>query len=341
MPQPAHCSRLHRLRCVALLAALGAVASLHVAPQALAASASAEARATPAQLLEQGRAAMIGGSFDDAQRLLRQATTEGAAAAMTTLGQMHQHGYGMPASEQQALVWYRKADAAGDGEGTARLGYLLAQGASPTEQRTGIALVRRAATTDIPFARYALAMLYLQGRGVARDEAMAINLLESAVAAGDPSAQRALGMLYLEGRGVQEHPSMAAILLTEAARQGEMPAQARLGLLYRDGWGVERDEFEAAYWLERAAERGNVEAMAQLALLLVNGSEIPKDPARAVELLQQAAAAGNPLAQFELGRLMLEGRNLPQDAKQGIALIRRAADTGFSAANRFLKETQL
>jgi TPR repeat protein len=81
--------------------------------------------------------------------------------------------------------------------------------------------------------------------------------------------------------------------------------------------------------------------MAQLALLLVNGSEIPKDPARAVELLQQAAAAGNPLAQFELGRLMLEGRNLPQDAKQGIALIRRAADTGFSAANRFLKETQL
>jgi hypothetical protein len=38
---------------------------------------------------------------------------------------------------------------------------------------------------------------------------------------------------------------------------------------------------------------------------------------------------------------MLEGRNLPQDAKQGIALIRRAADTGFSAANRFLKETQL
>jgi TPR repeat protein len=315
MPQPAHCSRLHRLRCVALLAALGAVAPLHVAPQALAASASAEARATPAQLLEQGRAAMIGGSFDDAQRLLRQATTEGAAAAMTTLGQMHQHGYGMPASEQQALVWYRKADAAGDGEGTARLGYLLAQGASPTE--------------------------HLQSRGVARDEAMAINLLESAVAAGDPSAQRALGMLYLEGRGVQEHPSMAAILLTEAARQGEMPAQARLGLLYRDGWGVERDEFEAAYWLERAAERGNVEAMAQLALLLVNGSEIPKDPARAVELLQQAAAAGNPLAQFELGRLMLEGRNLPQDAKQGIALIRRAADTGFSAANRFLKETQL
>jgi hypothetical protein len=341
MPRPFHLRALHRLRLGTLLAALGAGLLSAAAHSALAANANVETRATPAQLLEQGRAALLGGTFDEAQRLLRQAAAEGVAAAMTTLGEMHQHGYGVPASERQALVWYRKADAAGDGEGTARLGFALAQGESAIEQRTGIALVRRAASADVPFARYALAMLYHQGRGVVRDEAMAINLLEAAVAAGEPSAQRTLGIFYLEGRGVQEHPSMAAILLTEAARQGEMPAQARLGLLYRDGLGVERDEFEAAYWLERAADRGNVQAMAQLALLLANGSEIPKDPARSVELLQRAASAGNPLAQFELGRLLLEGRNLPQDAKEGIALIRRAAGTGLSEANRFLKETLL
>lgn len=330
-----------RLRRGALLAALGAVALLPAAHSAPVQKEGVEVRATPAQLLEQGQASLLGGDFAEAQRLLRQAAAEGIAAAMTRLGEMHEHGYGVPASERQALVWYRKADAAGDGEGSARLGFALAQGPSPIEQRTGIALVRRAVSADIPFARYALAMLYLQGRGVAPDEGLAINLLESAVAGGDPSAQRALGLRYLEGRGVQEHPSMAAILLTEAARQGEMLAQASLGRIYRDGLGVERDEHEAAYWLERAAERGSIEATAQLALLLTQGSQIRHDPARAVELLQRAAAAGNPLAQFELGRLMLEGRNLPQNAPEGLALIRRAAGTGLPEAHRFLKETLL
>ena len=54
-------------------------------------------------------------------------------------------------------------------------------------------------------------------------------------------AQDALGYVYLEGRGMPKDDQQAAAWFRKAADQGYVPAQNKLGFLYQNGEGVEKD----------------------------------------------------------------------------------------------------
>ena len=208
---------------------------------------------SPDELLAQGRMAVFARDYADALRLFRQAATAGSARALSAIGDLHERGFGVARSDREATVWYRKAIAAGDAQGQARIGFMLVRSATPADVQLGVAMIRQAVAKGDAFGRFVLATLYMQGRAVPRDDAMAATLLEAASAQGEPSAQSLLGQMYLEGRGVPMHAGMALMLLTEAARQGDTAAQNRLGALFRKGWGIERDEQEAAYWRKPAS----------------------------------------------------------------------------------------
>ena len=80
------------------------------------------------------------------------------------------------------------------------------------------------------------------------DEA-AVKWFRLAAEQGDAAGQSNLGVMYLEGRGVDRNDAEAANWIRKAALQGEPLAQYNLGLLFRDARGVEQDEVEAAWWL--------------------------------------------------------------------------------------------
>jgi TPR repeat protein len=74
--------------------------------------------------------------------------------------------------------------------------------------------------------------------------------------AGDVEAQVALAGLYLDGLGVARDQAEGARWYRLAAEQGEPVAQMNLGDLYSRGQGVPKDLAQAYLWLSLAAAQG-------------------------------------------------------------------------------------
>lgn len=86
----------------------------------------------------------------------------------------------------------------------------------------------------------------------AGDFKAAAEILQHLASQGDPSAQINLAMLYLQGKGVAKDEAMAASLLDQSARQGNVSAAMNLGILFRNGQGVEKNLEHAYMWLQVA-----------------------------------------------------------------------------------------
>ncbi|KAI9348458.1 TPR repeat protein [Zopfochytrium polystomum] len=73
-----------------------------------------------------------------------------------------------------------------------------------------------------------------------------------------------LGLMYLNGEGVAKDDAEAARWFRKAAKRGLACGQRNLGVLCLEGRGVRRDPFEARKWLEKAAEQGDATAVRML-----------------------------------------------------------------------------
>jgi len=80
-------------------------------------------------------------------------------------------------------------------------------------------------------AQRLLALRYLRGRGVGRDEALAHQWMERAAAQGFALAQRGLGELLEQGVGVPRDIAGAERLYRLSAHQGDPIAQRHLARL--------------------------------------------------------------------------------------------------------------
>ena len=81
---------------------------------------------------------------------------------------------------------------------------------------------------------------------------------------GDAFAQYSLGLRYVDGRGVAKDDAEAVKWYRKAAGQGNADGQFELGYMYESGRGVAKDEAEAAKWYQKAAMLGNVNAVRRL-----------------------------------------------------------------------------
>ncbi len=81
---------------------------------------------------------------------------------------------------------------------------------------------------------------------------------------GHAEAQYALAGLYMEGKGVPQDFTEAAERYRQAAERGHAMAQYRLGMLHVVGRGVPRDRGDAERWLKRAAAQRETEPEAAL-----------------------------------------------------------------------------
>ncbi|HLY06160.1 MAG TPA: tetratricopeptide repeat protein, partial [Rhizomicrobium sp.] len=146
--------------------------------------------------------------------------------------------------------------------------------------------------------------------------------------AGHAKAEEVLGLAYLDGDGVAVNEAEGAKWLQRAAARGEAVAAWRLGTLYERGHGVAADPVKAAQWYAVAAKAGNRKAMHNLAVAYAQGAGVRKDLALAAQWFTRAANLGLADSQFNLAVLYERGLGVPQSLEQAYKWYAIAADRG-------------
>ena len=180
------------------------------------------------------------------------------------------------------------------------LGRVLDKGGFPAE---AAAAFRIAAERGHPIAQNNLGEMLMEGRGIARDDAQAVEWYRRAAEQGNAFGQFNLGLMLMEGRGIARDDAQAVQWFRRAAEQGYAFGQANLGFMLMEGRGIARDDAQAVQWFRRAAEQGNDVGQNNLGFMLENGRGIVHNLEEAVIWYQRAARQGNAGAQARLQRL--------------------------------------
>ena len=138
----------------------------------------------------------------------------------------------------------------------------------------------------------------------------AANAIREAAISGNEAAQYALAIMHLEGRGLAEDEVRALLWFHSAAEQGNRRAAYMLGRLYAEGIGIPQDYAEAERWYLVAAEGGLPNGFTQVGLLYQGGVGVPRDLDAAKGFYERAIAAGDNEAE----RYLLAIADLPPDA---------------------------
>jgi uncharacterized protein len=190
-----------------------------------------------------------------------------------------------------------------------------------------------------------LGMMYVTGRGVARDVARGEALIEGACDAGDlvgcaalggllvsrdehargiALLERAcgnagaegcylLGLAYVNGEGVAQDAAQAFRHFELGCREGSLDACAGLGQVYIDGIGVERDAERGLMILARSCDGGSMTGCVALADAMMLGRDIPRDPSRAAQLYGVACESGDVAGCRGLALQHISGVGAPQN----------------------------
>ena len=187
-------------------------------------------------------------------KLLEEAAYQGSTGAAADYARLCRMGIGRPASDRDALYWFRIAGARGHAASQREAGLMLKNG--------------NGAVTDL-------------------DEAA--KWLRAAAQGRDPQAQYELARLYQRRDWSKADPAEAQRWLNEAALSGIIEAQYRLGGYYWAGRGGRVDLREAVRWTCRAAENGSTQALTTLADFYLTGSALDMNRVNAYTLLKCAA----------------------------------------------------
>lgn len=206
------------------------------------------------------------------------------------------------------------------------------QTAAPKAQTTVAS--KPAATSEGPAKRLAVAPVAQKTARPAPAKATASltpqQHLTQLASAGNATAELLLGLNYLDGSGVAANEAEAARWFERSANQGNPIAQYRLGTLYERGRGVHADAAKAVQLYQAAAKAGNRKAMHNLAVAYAQGSGVQKDYNLAAQWFLKAADLGLSDSQFNLAVLYERGMGVPQsllDAYKWYAVAAAHGDT--------------
>ncbi len=160
----------------------------------------------------------------------------------------------------------------------------------------------------------------------------------------DPMAQFDAGIAYEYGRGVAPDDAKAVEWFEKSAAQGYAPAETALGVAYANGRGVEPDDAKAAAWFAKAAAQGDAAAAFNLGLAYARGRGEPQDYAAALDWFRKAADQGDPDAASALGIAYARGHGVPEDdetAYQWYAIAQSGAEEGSDSYLRATRALQI
>lgn len=151
-----------------------------------------------------------------------------------------------------------------------------------------------AASAPLPYsARVAADKLASEdARKAAHGDAEALARLSKRADEADPSARYFLALLYKDGKGVPKDPARYVALLLQAGEQDHAGAQTRLIALYEEGAGVPKDPVLAAQWARRAAEQGELAGQMALVVDYYYGRGVPRNLVEAIKWHSVLEASG-------------------------------------------------
>lgn len=115
--------------------------------------------------------------------------------------------------------------------------------------------LRRLAKKNVKEAQYLLGIEMFSGKISAAEAAQLFTLADRNGCAG---AGGILGVLYLDGRGVKKNEMLGILWIQSAARRGDAGAQLAIGLFYRLGeYGFKKDIVESYSWSYQALKASN------------------------------------------------------------------------------------
>lgn len=162
----------------------------------------------------------------------------------------------------------------------------------------------------------------------------AATVIKIAADRGSAAALTDYGVYLMNGEGVEKDEAAAVECWKKAAQQDFAPAQYKLGVCYTQGaCGVEKDDALAAQYFVKAAEGGIADAMFNLAIFYGNGIGVGIDGAKSMEYLEKAVALEQPAACYFLGsRLVTKENRTEEETTRGADLLQQSAEKGYPEA---------
>jgi len=246
----------------------------------------------------------------------------------------------LAAAGVEDLTTLRERAAKGDAEAELVLGraYLNGNGVAKDDAKA-FEYFQKAAAQSEPKAQHNLGLMYLQGRGTEKSEVKGIEWLRKAAAQGSPVSQDALGLALRDGSEEVRDLKGAANAFRGAAEKGYLDAQVHLGRLYYFGGpGFEKDYDQAAFWLKKAASRNQMWAQNTLGAMYETGQGVAVDRVKACELFRKAAEQGDARAQANIGRMYMTGSGIERDLVQAYRWLRLGTSKGDTPARNALAD---
>ena len=134
-----------------------------------------------------------------------------------------------------------------------------------------------------------IALRYLQGKGVRKNEELALKYFEKGAYLGDDDAMFYVGFLNQMGTGCRRNIKRAVEYYVRAVDAGNARACEALGAMYCNGNGVKQDIARGLQYLELGAERGECLSCVNLADMYYHGRGVEQDITHAAEMLDKAA----------------------------------------------------
>lgn len=242
-----------------------------------------------------GRAHLAARAVEQGWRDVEAAADRGHVRALYQLGYLLRLGVGRPASQSEAVDYFRRGAERGDPYGIYDYGKALFYGRGVAKDvPAGLRLMLRAADMGHTYAMNELGYIFTDGIDSPRDTERGIRFYRSGVDRRDIYSFNNIGLAYLQGKGVPRDPAAALTYFRRAADGGHPYAPTNLGRLLRDGVGVRADTGAAVAWFEKGAERGDYWGALDRARLALEGGPRLRNPVDAGYFLALASAINRP-----------------------------------------------
>lgn len=223
----------------------------------------------------------------------------------------------------------------GNAEAEYNLGsrYALGRGV-PRDDAMALRWYRLSASQVDANAENTIGYMYDLGHGVSRNYSLALRWYRLAAAHGNADAESNIGAMDLLGQGVPNDVAQARGYFERAANKGSTAGQNNLGLVYEllGALGSPNDYATALHYFALAAERGSMSSRNALGNMYENGNGTAVDYARAVGYYELTAADGNAYGEYHLGTMYERGLGVAKSDSAALHYYELAANQKFSRA---------
>jgi uncharacterized protein len=169
--------------------------------------------------------------------------------------------------------------------------------------------LQQKAVSGDPAAQLSLAIALRDGKGIAKNDAEAMQWAHKAADAGNADAQDFVGFAYLRGAVVKRNTALAFAYFKEAADESAQAA-FNLGQCYFGAQGTPQDCAKGIECWEKAAAKGQGRAAATAAMAYHAGEGIPRDAKKARQLAERAAELENASGLVFFGELQFQSGDI-------------------------------